>query len=76
MLGPVIGDRMSTPVSEYDADAGRSLGTPPGEPLPEVIGYRLTRVIGHSARPLDLLDARLDRNMRAIAPDRHGLSHS
>src|SRR5690242_2366900 len=33
-------------------------------------------VVGRSARPLDFLDARLDRNMRAFAPIRHRPSPS
>src|SRR4051812_30974972 len=43
MLGAATGVRMSTPLTEHEIE----VTPPPGESLPKIAGYRLTRVIGH-----------------------------
>ena len=49
MLRGVTGARMSTPLSENDIDSAlpKGDGLASGEKLPQIAGYRLTRVVGH-----------------------------
>ena len=49
MLGSVTGAHMSTPLSEHDIDSAlpKGDGLASGEELPQIAGYRLTRVVGH-----------------------------
>jgi serine/threonine-protein kinase PpkA len=61
MLGAATGVRMSTPLTEHDIEAT----PPPGERLPKIAGYRLTRVIGNGGMSTVYLaeQASLDREV-------------